>query len=1083
MGGNSKRRVVYKPEKTADRKTNNIGSHYKTKNSDEKSENIGQTTNFIKSENTQTVAEPQVIADSKATANSQTITDLQTTESTKWDKGPANRRLIIIAISAFVLVAALLCTFIFTPLFNPLKKAIGKGSSANNSKVVDAAKEGGTESTISGSEASKTDNSQVKSVDFNSDSSRIFGMTLTLNKEFKETDTNENIASLTDEIAKDGLTTVFINAIGDDGSIISKEIMGKIALSAKEKSLTTIMNYDISKISAGDIAGGDAIQKIESDLNELISIDGVGGVILDGISRNPDGTDFSNYVSCGTLTGYKKYSENLLTESVKKISDKIKANNGNIMFGVVSDSVYASSAYKAGGINCQNKTEMLKDKNADVLYWINNGFFDTVFVKADTTTDDKDLSFNTVLDWWDKNTPQDVKLGFVLSSDKAVSGDPSWKNPDQLTRQLMTLKNKNRYVFCFNSFSSLKNDKSGAANLVYKYLTGNVEDNFVLSNLTFTSPSKRTFTVYEDNISFIGASDPNFDLILNGAKVERTKYGYFSLQKNLKIGNNVFKFTHKGSDTTFNITYRYTVIKNYSPAKAITLDGGSILVVKATARKNSTVIATLNGKSVKLEPEEVTEGSEFLTYIGSFQLASGYKKNTSLGNVVFKGTNAGHSESFTGGKVTVKADPSDYKPDTGGISGSNNGYISVGNNLIAEVIQPQIETFDVKDPAGKTVVNDYSQPYNSYLPKGTVDYCSNSTVYDPSSGNTYRILRYGKRVYTVSKGINRIKTFKGTLPSDNKLSVKSLSTSGKYTTLVMGSEWKAPFKLILSPQNYKASKGSDRGIISSATFNYIDINFCYASSLSGSINRFKDSPVFSNAQIIKNKSDYTLRLYLKKVGAFYGWTADYNSNGDLVFKFLNPVKAKKASNKYGGTLNGITIMIDAGHGGSDGGASGNNPRYDEADRSLLLAKKLEQKLKSIGATVVMTRTSDVSLSPDDRMARARNASANLGIAVHRNSSTGTSANGFQSYYFNPYTKKAADLITNSVKSSGTYETVKNTGWHVFYMSRISNYPIVLTENGFMSNSKDYNNMLSDSWNDKCADAIVSGVVKYFLTID
>ena len=103
--------------------------------------------------------------------------------------------------------------------------------------------------------------------------------------------------------------------------------------------------------------------------------------------------------------------------------------------------------------------------------------------------------------------------------------------------------------------------------------------------------------------------------------------------------------------------------------------------------------------------------------------------------------------------------------------------------------------------------------------------------------------------------------------------------------------------------------------------------------------------------------------------------------------------------------------------------------------------------------------------------------------MHRNSSTGISANGFQSYYFNPYTKKAADLITNSVKSSGTYRTVKNTGWHVFYMSRISNYPIVLTENGFMSNKIDYQNMLSDSWNDKCADAIVSGVVKYFLTID
>ena len=76
----------------------------------------------------------------------------------------------------------------------------------------------------------------------------------------------------------------------------------------------------------------------------------------------------------------------------------------------------------------------------------------------------------------------------------------------------------------------------------------------------------------------------------------------------------------------------------------------------------------------------------------------------------------------------------------------------------------------------------------------------------------------------------------------------------------------------------------------------------------------------------------------------------------------------------------------------------------------------------------------------------------------------------------------ADKIKKATAAAETYNSAK-TAWHVFYMSRISNCPVVLTENGFMSNSTDFGNMKSDSWNSKCADAIVKGIVDYFLSID
>ena len=145
----------------------------------------------------------------------------------------------------------------------------------------------------------------------------------------------------------------------------------------------------------------------------------------------------------------------------------------------------------------------------------------------------------------------------------------------------------------------------------------------------------------------------------------------------------------------------------------------------------------------------------------------------------------------------------------------------------------------------------------------------------------------------------------------------------------------------------------------------------------------------------------------------------------------------------------------------------------------MLAKKVEAKLKSIGATVTMTRTSNTGMSQDDRVLRVRNAMPDFAVSVHRNAATSASANGYYSFYFNPYTVNPARKITAQMQKTGVYKSY-NTDWHYFYLSRISTCPVVLTENGFMSNSYDYSAMLDDAKQEKCADAIVKGIVDHFL---
>lgn len=909
---------------------------------------------------------------------------------------------------------------------------------------------------------------------------KIFAAGLTAGVEYNAENPQAELSAAVNSAAEKGLTTLFLS-LNKSGGLLTDTETGTAAFHeilalAKSKQISIFATVDVSQLNP-ELVTQSALSSTCQKVGALAKTADLSGLMLTGYTRNKKGADYAEYLKTGNLNGYTAYSQGVLSNAVQAACKAVRQANPALYLGLICNDVYATSDLLQNGMAVKAENQLLRDENADVLAWAKQGYFDTVFVRADTTTDAKDIPFETVAKWWSEQLPTSCNIGYILSGTAAVKQQGAWKNPDQLARQLKCLNSLNRYVFCVDSLKALETKNSEAAAATLDYIAGDYGNDYILTNLSFTAPAKRSFTVFEDKITFNGASDPKFKLTLNGKEVERNEYGYFVFEEKLNRGNNTFTFTHKGSTETFQINYRYVVIKEVAPSSALKLDGGSTLVVKALARSGSKVTATLNGSTVQLSAgAEETQGSEFIYYTGSFALPDGYAKDTSLGKVTFKGTHNGVTESATGGKITVRKTtlPSSIRDSDTGVTPSGGGYINVGSGYVAEVTKYQAETF-----SGKTV-DDYSQPFNNYFPKGTIDYCSPKTVYDPESGGTYYKLRCGRRVYAKSKNGANVKAYAKTLPGKNNVSVKSFAISGHRSVLTLDVDWKAPFLLDVLPQKYNLNNVNKRGRVSSVTFNYIDITLCYAAGVKNSekIN-LANNPLFSKVQVIQNSGDCTLRFYLKRTGAFYGWTADYNSSGDLVFTFLNPVHAKAAANKYGGTLNGIKITVDAGHGGSDGGASGSNKNFNEAERSLLLAKKVEAKLKSIGATVTMTRTSNTGMSQDDRVLRVRNAMPDLAVSVHRNAATSASANGYYSFYFNPYTVNPAGKITAQMQKTGVYKSY-NTDWHYFYLSRISTCPVVLTENGFMSNSYDYSAMLDDAKQEKCADAIVKGIVDHFL---
>lgn len=473
--------------------------------------------------------------------------------------------------------------------------------------------------------------------------------------------------------------------------------------------------------------------------------------------------------------------------------------------------------------------------------------------------------------------------------------------------------------------------------------------------------------------------------------------------------------------------------------------------------------------------------------------------NTDNGAMNSAGTQESSSVAASSTGSTVATQPSSSiatQPSTtlptapAPVTPSGGNYVNVGSGYIVEVIQANIETFD-----GDTI-DDYSHPTNNYLPEGTVDYCQKDPVW---GGTKYALMRSGHRVYMekkvypfeqepISRLVAEVKQYEGYLPDHNEIGVVSLQTVGRHSVLTLDCLWKAPFYFETNQSGYNnPNGGKDRDYaVSSNNATYIDITFCYATVFTGEVTIPGDHPLFKSAEIIENEFDYTLRLHLRKAGALYGWHAYYNDNDQLCFQFLNPAKASAADNKYGVDLSGTTIMIDVGHGGVDGGAVAKDTtgaEWDEAALNLSLANALKAELESAGATVIMNRYDDSAININDRLRDLMNKSPDICIAIHQDANDSKSVRGFTSYYYTPWSQFLAKSIRENTKDSNVYSKT-TLRWSVnYFMSRQTVCPVVLTENGFMSNADDLVAMLDPVTVESKAAAIAQGVADYFLEIN
>lgn len=187
-----------------------------------------------------------------------------------------------------------------------------------------------------------------------------------------------------------------------------------------------------------------------------------------------------------------------------------------------------------------------------------------------------------------------------------------------------------------------------------------------------------------------------------------------------------------------------------------------------------------------------------------------------------------------------------------------------------------------------------------------------------------------------------------------------------------------------------------------------------------------------------------------------------------------------------------TVVVDAGHGGADGGVQGVNTGVYERELNLSIAYKVKAELEKAQINVVMTRTtSDGALDTmltqkqEDMEKRKKiimNASPDCVVSIHQNKYTQQSRRGAQAFFWGD--SSLADVLQsalnenlNKVNTGRTFSALKGD----YYILRQTPYPSALVECGFLSNPLDEALLVTDEYQNKVAKVIADSIISFLMS--
>lgn len=703
------------------------------------------------------------------------------------------------------------------------------------------------------------------------------------------------------------------------------------------------------------------------------------------------------------------------------------------------------------------------------------------------------LPFRSVMSYFNSLAASYPNVGFyaVNRADNVSNGVAGFGSASEISDEIRVVfdcENIKGFVLR-NAYSLRKNDMAFARSIASLL----IEPSFESMIITRVVPNSDNSTV-----DFYGVGSNNHVIYCNDKVITRSG-GSFKYTASLVAGENTFDFFCNGKTVTYSVYSNSHLIDSYYPSEDINISKDDVINIYAVCLDGAEVYAHLNSKKYKMEKnggvsvDNVPEG--YAVYSCGVSFKNNSYMDLNLGNIKLTAECAGSKETVTCGRVTLlKSDRSDFLNSVlefvystffrdsvkapsqientvqKGISPYNDN--GLGTSLMCRVLA------DGTEQLGTVSEYDTYHPTYSTLPQGMLDYVDNITVSE--KGYVRYDLRSGMSVY--STGIQLISNA-FTMP-ENKIIVYAVDeTSQNSTDIIFEKDWFSPVEITTSPQNFAKGYRDYSFNLSAFTAEYIDVKFYYTAEFyNKSLLNFDESSPFSSSELYSDgKGNMILRLYLKQKGQFYGYDIFENDDGRLVISF------KKHAD---GSLVGKTIMLDPGHGGLSMTGTATQNDVAEAKITLAVALKARDMLTSLGANVVMTRSTEKPLTLEQRVEILTAANPDLYVSIHCDGSESIADSGTHTFYYTPFSKPLATAITSSLVSvyknyiyspgDTNYAAVdRGTKYYPFFVTRMFNCPSVLVETGFLTNPVEGDNLANDNCQYWIAQGITTGIQTYF----
>jgi len=769
---------------------------------------------------------------------------------------------------------------------------------------------------------------------------------------------------------------------------------------------------------------------------EIIENYGIDGIHFDDYFY--PGKDFDDKVSFaqyGTgfpdLNDWRRENVNLL---IRDLSKAIKAKSSNVRFGISPVGIWANSITNSLGSDTKG-LQSYYDQFADTRRWVKEGWLDYIAPQIYWNIGFEIADYSKLLTWWSnvvKDTSVDLYIG--QAAYRVGNTDPAspWYGVAEIDRQLRLNETnpavKGSIFYNYTAFA-----KSQALTTAVKTIYQQRDGIYPRVPLTMARPSGNIKTSYNEYY-ITGVSDPERPLYLNGKIVEnRSSQGYYGVLVPLTEGLNTVTLYQEGSYVSRIINKEaVAAAKKISvveiPAATVFPQAqefrspGEKITLSCQAPIGSTVTVKIGGKTYNMKTSNTAPNSTDM-YLGTYTYTY----------TIPSYTGAARNIDLGGPVYTIK-----YKGTTKTRTApAKVGVIMKGSPYYAEVIKEVIDTYQAPSTSNGAAFELYN---------GMTDFVT---------GMTGSYVRLASGNWVNKSGVN-IYTSKTKLQATVKNPIYSIAEKWDILKIQMSSS-----------------------VAATASFDGTSLLLNISAATGTPIPKLPENSLVSAITATKSESGIQYKLQLQANQAIDGYFVERATNGIALY-IKRPVVA------IGGDepLKGITIMIDPGHGGSDSGAPGPlGVDYAEKSINLNTSLKLQKELEAFGATVLMTRTTDIDLSLEDRLAYSRNARPDLFISMHANSMPDnvdiSKVDGFSVFYRDKHSQGISEAIfRNTLDTLGR----NSKGLHIknFYVLRGTWTPSVLIESGFVPNPVEFEWLRDEVHQLDLARSISQGVVKYFM---